>query len=95
MLLLPELRREHGLRLMEQTRYFEQVVLVKRDYLKVVWCEQTVREPEATEVQSDGRVRYWRYIPELGKHLRVVTEAGKLHNAFPDRSYRPPEPPES
>ena len=45
-----------------------------------------MREPEATEVQPDGRVRYWRFVPELDKYLRVVTlEDGEtLHNAFPD-----------
>ncbi len=80
---------------MKQTHYFRDVVLVKRAYLKLEWCEQAIADPETTEVQSDGRIRYWRYIPELGKHLRVITEAGKLHNAFPDRSYRPPDPPES
>jgi hypothetical protein len=49
-----------------------------------------VRTPDATEVQPDGRIRYWLYIPELGKYLRVITLAdGKtLHNAFPDRSFK-------
>jgi hypothetical protein len=26
------------------------------------------------EVQSNGRIRRWAFIPEVGKHLRVVTE---------------------
>ena len=82
---------------MGQTEYFKIKVLGHRAYIKLEWCELTVREPEATEVQpEDGRIRHWRYIPELGKHLRVITLAdGKtLHNAFPDRSYRPPPGPE-
>ena len=83
---------------MKQTEYFKRRVLDERPYIDLAWCEATVREPEATEVQPDGRVRHWRLVPELGKHLRVVTlEDGEtLHNAFPDRSFKPPtaKPPE-
>lgn len=52
------------------------------------------RTPEASEVQSDGRIRYWLYVPALGKYLRVITLAdGKtLHNAFPDRSFKRGKP---
>jgi hypothetical protein len=77
---------------MEQTEYFKRRVLGERPYIDLAWCEAAVREPEATEVQPDGRVRHWRFVPELGKHLRVVTlEDGQtLHNAFPDRSFKPP-----
>jgi len=48
-----------------------------------------MRQPERREVQPDGRVRYWVFIPELGKHLRVVTlEDGEaVHNAFPDHDF--------
>jgi hypothetical protein len=55
------------------------------------WCDETVRQPEYVEIQPDGRIRHWRYIEELGKHLRVVTlEDGEtLHNAFPDRGFKP------
>lgn len=75
---------------MNQTEYFQRRVLQERPFLRVDWCEQTVREPEATERQDDGRIRYWRWIPELVKYLRVVTLAdGTLHNAFPDRSFKP------
>ena len=79
---------------MEQTEYFRRRVILERPYIRLEWCEQTVREPEATEVQADGRIRHWRFVAELGKHLRVVTLADgqTLHNAFPDRSHRPPPP---
>ena len=42
------------------------------------------------EVQPSGRVRYWIFIPELGKYLRVITlEDGEtVHNAFPDREFK-------
>lgn len=43
------------------------------------------------QIQADGRVRHWRYVAELGKYLRVVTlpDGETLHNAFPDRSFKP------
>lgn len=76
---------------MKTARYFEEQVLRKRPYLEREWCERAVREPERREVQPDGRIRHWRYIPELGKYLRVVTlEDGEtILNAFPDRDFDP------
>lgn len=74
---------------MKTTRYFEEQVLRKRPYIRREWCEQALREASYREVQSDGRVRYWVFIPELGKYLRVVTLADgeTIHNAFPDRDF--------
>ena len=74
---------------MKTTEYFTQQVLRKRPYLKVEWCEAVLRDPLKREVQSDGRVRYWGQVPELGKVLRVVTlEDGEtVLNAFPDRNF--------
>lgn len=79
---------------MKQTEYFRRRVLQERPYILLEWCELTVREPEATKMQPDGRIRYWRYFDEIGKHLRVITLADgeTLHNAFPDRSFKPEEP---
>ena len=36
-----------------------------------------------------ARIRHWIFIPELGKHLRVITLADgeTVHNAFPDRDF--------
>lgn len=44
--------------------------------------------------QPDGRVRHWRFVPELNKCLRVVPleDRETLHNAFPGRSHKPPAP---
>jgi hypothetical protein len=79
---------------MDQTPYFQRRVLQQRPYIKLEWCEQTVHEPSHTEVQPDGRIRHWRYIHELGKHLRVITlsDGTTLHNAFPDRNFTLPTP---
>jgi hypothetical protein len=75
---------------MKTTRYFEQQVLRKRPYIQREWCKKALSQPARREVQPDGRIRYWTYITELGKHLRVVTlEDGEtIHNAFPDRSFK-------
>jgi hypothetical protein len=72
------------------TLYFREQVLRKRPYIKIEWCLETIANPINTEIQADGRLRFWAYIEELnGKALRVVTlEDGEtLHNAFPDSGF--------
>jgi len=75
---------------MKTTRYFEEQVLRKRPYLQREWCERALREPFRREVQPDGRIRYWIFVEELGRFLRVVTLADgeTVHNAFPDRDFK-------
>lgn len=74
---------------MKTTRYFEEQVLRKRPYIRREWCEMSLERPVRVEVQPDGRIRYWVFIPELRKHLRVVTldDSETVHNAFPDRDF--------
>ncbi|MEJ7842531.1 MAG: hypothetical protein WKF95_12240 [Rubrobacter sp.] len=39
-------------------------------------------------MQSDGKVRHWRYVPELRYHIRVTTTGdGALFNAHEDSNY--------
>jgi hypothetical protein len=75
---------------LKTTRYFEEQVLRKRPYILREWCEMALQQPAHREEQPDGRVRYWVFIPELGRYLRVVTlEDGEtVHNAFPDRTFK-------
>lgn len=75
---------------MDTTGYFDNEVLRKRPYIKLEWCKKALTNPEQTEIQPNNRVRYWVYIDELGKYLRVVTlKDGKtVHNAFPDRNFK-------
>ena len=75
---------------MKTTRYFEEQVLRKRPYVKREWCEQALKKPVRREVQPDGRTRYWVFVQELGKYLRVVTleDGVTVHNAFPDRRFK-------
>ncbi len=75
---------------MKTTKYFREQVLNKRSYLKTEWIEQVLRNPIKREVQPDlDRIRYWGFVEELGKYLRVVTlkDGETVHNAFPDRDF--------
>jgi hypothetical protein len=74
------------------TDYFKNDVLVKRPYIHIEWCLAAIENPIRCEVQpEDGRIRYWIFIQEIDKYLRVVTlEDGiTIHNAFPDRNFKP------
>lgn len=76
---------------MKYTQYF---LFVRkrpdRATIKEEWILETISNPSKTSVQSDGRIRKWRYIEGVGKYLRVLLlEDGEtLHNAFFDRSYK-------
>jgi hypothetical protein len=77
---------------METTDYFRNDVMVKRPYIKPEWIELALASPVRQHVQAeDGRIRYWVWIAEINRYLRVVTlEDGKtVHNAFPDRRFSP------
>jgi hypothetical protein len=74
------------------TDYFRNDVLEKRPCIRLEWCVAALQNPVRREVQSeDGRIRHWLYVPELGRFLRVVTlpDGLTLHNAFPDRRFKP------
>ncbi|MBF0100840.1 MAG: hypothetical protein HQK77_08035 [Desulfobacterales bacterium] len=74
---------------MKTTDYFINSVMIRRPYLKEEWLEYVLNNPIHREFQDNGRIRFWAFIEELGKYLRVVTESdGKtIHNAFPDRRF--------
>ncbi len=57
------------------------------------WIEEVLRNPLKTEIQDNGRIRYWGYIEEAGKYLRVIVEPDgeTVHNAFFDRGFKPQE----
>jgi hypothetical protein len=48
-----------------------------------------MNEPDHTEVQPDGRFRYYAFIPELDSYIRVVTldDGETVHNAFIDCAF--------
>ncbi len=79
---------------MKTTAYFQaRSQYPDRIWIKNEWIETTLLQPMWSEVQSDGRIRRWRMIPEANNRvLRVVVlEDGEtVHNAFFDRSFTLP-----
>ncbi|OGI02269.1 MAG: hypothetical protein A2Y25_09130 [Candidatus Melainabacteria bacterium GWF2_37_15] len=74
---------------MKTTKYFKEQVLRKRPYLKSQWCSDIIEKELNKIIQEDGRIRYWGYIQEENKYLRIVTLEDKtLHNAFFDRNFK-------
>ena len=75
---------------MKTTWYFENSVLARRPELRMEWIQQVLEAPVRVQVQENGRVRYWGYIAERGRYLRVITESDRetVHNAFFDRRFR-------
>jgi len=74
------------------TEYFEKEVLRKRSYIRKEWCVRVLENPVKFEKQEHNRYRYWAPIEELdGRFLRVVTldDQATIHNAFPDRGFKP------
>ena len=70
---------------LETSRYYEQVARLKHPEIKDEWVERVLANPYQVETQADGRVRYYGYIEEEGRWLRVVVEDGILLNRFFDR----------
>jgi len=73
------------------TRYFQYVrQRPERIIIKEEWIVETIKNPTKKEVQSDGRIRKWKFIQEAGKYLRVILlEDGEtVHNTFFDRSFK-------
>lgn len=71
---------------MRSTEYFEKKIRDRN--IRREWAEWVVDHPAATEVQVDGRIRYWAFVAEAGHYIRVVTEPdGALLNAFFDRTF--------
>ena len=76
---------------MKYTRYFQYVrQRPERIIIKEEWIVETIKNPTKKEVQSDGRIRKWKFIQEAGKYLRVILlEDGEtVHNTFFDRSFK-------
>ena len=75
-----------------RTRYFAEIVVTKPDRdMTPIEIAATLAAPARREVQSDGRIRYWRWFPARGRWLRVVilADGETVHNAFWDRGLRP------
>ncbi len=61
-----------------------------RAKIKMEWIEETIKNQEYAEVQSDGRIRKWKKIGKEGRFLRVILlpDGETVHNAFFDRNFK-------
>lgn len=65
-------------------------MLKRRRELKLEWLEEAILCPDKKVVQENGRIRFWKWIDEAKKYIRVITlEDGEtIHNSFFDRGFR-------
>src|SRR2546423_1902198 len=74
------------------TQYFEHEVLRKRSYLRKNGASESSKMRLSQLRRSPHRYRFRGPVPELdGRYLRVITLENRvtIHNAFPDRRFRP------
>ena len=69
---------------METIWYYESVAKRKHPEVREEWVERVLANPLHTEIQLDGRIRYWGFIVEEDKWLRVIVDQGRLLNRFFD-----------
>jgi hypothetical protein len=76
---------------MKTTQYFEHMrKRPDRAMINDEWIAKVIQFPIKIEVQNDGRIRKWAWIPDQARFLRVILlEDGEtVHNAFFDRSFK-------
>jgi len=76
---------------MKTTQYFDYTKKrPDRAQIKEDWIKTVIEKPAKVEIQSDGRIRKWARISEVGKYLRVILldDDETVHNAFFDRSFK-------
>ena len=76
---------------MKFTKYFLYIrQRPDRAKIKMNWIEETIKNPDFIEGQSDKRTRKWKKIKEEGRFLRVILlpDGETVHNAFFDRRFK-------
>jgi len=72
------------------TEYFRYRRLsMDRRSIDLEWVERALAQYDYEEIQTDGRIRRWVWIPEAGRTLRVILleDGMTVHNAFFDRRF--------
>ena len=69
---------------METTWYYDNVAKRKHPEVEEEWVERVIANPLHTETEVNGRIRYWGFIVEEDKWLRVIVDEGMLLNRFFD-----------
>ena len=69
---------------MSVAEYYERA---KHNHPEVLeaWVQRVLDNPDHVTAQPDGRIRYYGYIDEAGKWLRVIVEDDEVLNRFFDR----------
>ena len=75
---------------MKTTAYFE-----RRRYdhgIEYRHVEEALDGEVHREDQPDGRIRVWGFVSDFDKYVRVIllSDGETVHNAFPDRQFKPP-----
>ena len=77
---------------MKTTQYFRNTrQRPDRAIILEEWIERVLQHPLREEKQTDGRIRCWARIPEMGNRaLRVILleDGATVHNAFFDRDFK-------
>jgi len=75
------------------TQYFQSVrTRPDRADIEEEWIVRAIAAPVREVIQTDGRIRRWAPVPEMGgRYLRVVLlpDGETVHNAFFDRGFEP------
>jgi len=73
---------------LKTTDHFEE--RIRKRLIPREWCLRVVANPVQVERQENGYFRFWGYIEEKGKFLRVITlEDGETYEtAHWDRRFR-------
>jgi hypothetical protein len=63
-----------------------------RAFIELAWIRRVIQYPVREEVQTDGRIRRWGPISEMGgMYLRIILlpDGQTVHNAFFAGSFKP------
>jgi len=84
----PDVRYEKKMKFTKYFLYIRQ--RPDRAKIKMEWIVETIKNPDYTEAQLDGRIRKWKKIREEGRFLRVILlpDGETVHNAFFDRRFK-------
>lgn len=71
---------------MKPTKYFAAMrQRPDRATIDLAWISETIRNPQYSEYQENGRIRLWRAIPDAqNRYLRLILliDGETVHNAF-------------
>lgn len=75
---------------MKTTDYFDNFASVKHPEIQHEWIERVLANPVREQVQVNGRISLWGFVPEFGgRALRVIALEDKetVFNTFFDRNF--------